>query len=168
LKDRRPADSKARELSISRVFDAPRDLVWKAWTTPRLVAQWWGPTGFTTTIEEMGVRPGGTWRHVMHGPDGTDYPNEIVFAEVVKPERLVYDHVQPPFHVVVTLNEKGSKTELAMRMLFPSPEERKLAIEKYHADEGLKQTIGRLEGHLKKMAGRGNGARRTSSETPTD
>ena len=81
-----------REIVVSRVFDAPRELVWEAWTNPKHVANWWGPTGFSTTIEKMDVRPGGEWKHVMHGPDGTDYPNHSVFIEVVKPERIVYSH----------------------------------------------------------------------------
>ena len=76
-----------REIVSARVFDAPRELVWKAWVDPKHVAQWWGPKGFTNTIHEMDVRPGGVWRFAMHGPDGTDYKNEIVFIEVVRPER---------------------------------------------------------------------------------
>lgn len=75
---------------MTRVFDAPRELVWNAWTDPHQVAQWWGPRGFTTTIHEMVVTPGGVWRHTMHGPDGTDYPNRNIFIGVVKPERIVY------------------------------------------------------------------------------
>ena len=63
-----------REIVISRVLDAPRELVWEVWTDPRHVVNWWGPNGFTTAIETMDVRPGGVWKHVMHGPDGTDYP----------------------------------------------------------------------------------------------
>jgi uncharacterized protein YndB with AHSA1/START domain len=78
------------------------------WTDPNHVAQWWGPKGFTNTIHEMDVRPGGVWRFVMHGPDGVDYQNKIVFIEVVKPERLVYDHVSgPKFHVTVTFTEQA-------------------------------------------------------------
>ena len=77
---------------ITRVFNAPRKMVFDAWTDPRQVAQWWGPRGFTTTISEMDVRPGGVWRLVMHGPDGTDYKNKVVYLEVAKPERLVYKH----------------------------------------------------------------------------
>lgn len=61
------------------------------WTDPKHIA-WWGPNGFTNTIHEMNVKPGGVWRFIMHGPDGTDYPNKILFIEVVKPERLVYTH----------------------------------------------------------------------------
>jgi uncharacterized protein YndB with AHSA1/START domain len=83
-------DVAEREIVLSRVFDAPRKMVWEAWTDPKQVAQWWGPKGFTTTIEEMDVRPGGVWKQVMHGPDGTDYSNESVFLDVVLYERLVY------------------------------------------------------------------------------
>src|SRR5688500_17035285 len=84
--------SEDREIVVTREFDAPRELVWEAWTQPQHVAQWWGPRGFTNTIHEMAVKPGGVWRLTMHGPDGTDYPNKIVFTEVVKPARLVYEH----------------------------------------------------------------------------
>jgi uncharacterized protein YndB with AHSA1/START domain len=107
-----------REIVVSRVFDAPRELVFDAWTDPEQVVQWWGPHGFTTTIQEMDVRPGGVWRFVMHSSDGTDYDNKVVFVEVVKPERLVYDHgggeesdIQQ-FHVTVTFVEEDGKTRL--------------------------------------------------------
>ncbi len=81
-----------QEVNFTRVLNAPRDLVWEAWTDPNQVVKWWGPNGFTTTIEKMDVRPGGVWKHVMHGPDGTDYPNKSIFVDVVKPERIVYSH----------------------------------------------------------------------------
>ena len=92
LKDFVENESADREIVISRILDAPRELVWKAMTNPKHVIHWWGPRGFSTTIEKMDVRPGGVWKHVMHGPDGTDYPNKSVFKEVVKPERLVFSH----------------------------------------------------------------------------
>src|SRR5271155_1876807 len=79
-----------REIVITRVFDASPELVWSAWTDPKQIVHWWGPQGFTTTIREMDVRPGGIWDYTMHGPDGTDYPNQSVFIEVVKPQRNVY------------------------------------------------------------------------------
>lgn len=86
-----PAEEFAdREIVITRVFDAPRELVWNAWTDPKQIVRWWGPRGFITTIHEMDVRPGGVWKSTMHGPDGTDYPSQSVFVEVVKPERIVY------------------------------------------------------------------------------
>src|SRR5829696_9492351 len=120
-----------RELTISRVINAPRELVFEAWTNPQHVAQWWGPEGFTNTIHAMSVRPGGVWRFVMHGPDGTDYPNKIVFQEVVRPDRLVYRHAgegeteDVKFHTTVTFDEQeGGKTRLTLRMVFATAEER--------------------------------------------
>ena len=70
-----------REFANSRVFDAPPERVFRAWTDPNHLAQWWGPKGFTNTFEEFDLRPGGPWRFVMHGPDGTDYKNHSVFGE---------------------------------------------------------------------------------------
>jgi len=150
-------DTSDREIITVRVFDAPRELVWKAWTELEQIAQWWGPNGFTNTIHEMDVRPGGVWRLMMHGPDGVDYPNKIVFVEVVKPERLVYTHggdeggdpVQ--FHVTVTFDDQGGKTRLTMRSLFKSAAERDRVVEEYGAIEGGKQTLSRLAEHLAKM-----------------
>src|SRR5271155_740770 len=74
-----------REIVLTRTFDAPRELVWKAWTEPQHIVHWWGANGFTDTMEAMDVRPGGAWKHMMHGPDGADYPNHCVYLEVVKP-----------------------------------------------------------------------------------
>jgi uncharacterized protein YndB with AHSA1/START domain len=94
------------------------------------------------------------WRFLMHGPDGTDYRNEIVYVEVVKPERLVYDHVSgPKFHVTVTFTEEGNKTRLNMQMLFESAAEREHTVKKFGAVEGLNQTLGRLQEHLEKIPG---------------
>ena len=86
---RMPTD---REIVLSRLIDAPQELVFDAWTDPEQVGQWWGPSGFTTTTHKMEVKPGGVWRFVMHGPDGRDYQNKITYLEVVPPERLVYRH----------------------------------------------------------------------------
>jgi uncharacterized protein YndB with AHSA1/START domain len=147
-----------RELVFTRVYDAPRELVFEAWTDPKHVTQWWGPKGFTTTIHEMDVRPGGVWRLVMHGPDGKDYNNRIVFLEVVKPERLVYKHdpekgSEPvSFQVTVTFAEEGAKTWLTMQMVFPSAASREYVVNTYGAIEGANQTLGRLAEHLPQMA----------------
>src|SRR5262245_19065426 len=81
-----------REIVLSRVFDAPRALVFKVWTDPTHLAKWWGPRGFSTTTERMEVNPGGQWRFCMHGPDGRDYQNLITYREVSPPSRLVYKH----------------------------------------------------------------------------
>ncbi len=113
-----------REMVFTRVVDAPRELVWEVYTDPKHVAQWWGPKGFTNTIHEMDVRPGGLWRLTMHGPDGTDYPNRIAFLEVVRPSRLVYDHGDDAnprvFHVTTNFISEGARTKIVSRMVFPS------------------------------------------------
>jgi uncharacterized protein YndB with AHSA1/START domain len=143
-----------REIITSRLFDAPRELVFSVWTDPKHVSQWWGPRGFTTTTHEMSVTPGGVWRFVMHGPDGRDYKNKIIFSEVVRPERLVYrhageeDHENVRFHVTVTFEAQGRKTLLTMRSLFATAEERDEVVTKYGAIEGAKQTLERLGEYL--------------------
>ncbi|MFC3106968.1 SRPBCC family protein [Undibacterium arcticum] len=144
-----------REIVISRVINAPRELVFKAWTDPQQVAKWWGPKGFTNTIHEMDVKPGGIWRFVMHGPDGVDYNNKIVFIEIVPPARLVYSHggdderESEQFHVTVSFDKQGSKTALTMRSLFPSVE--KCEQIKQFAIEGGNSSLDCLEEYLATM-----------------
>ena len=83
---------KSNVISLSRVYDAPLQAVWEAWTIPEEVAQWWGPRGFTLTTHSHDVRTGGHWHYTMHGPDGTDYENTTQYLEVVPRQRMVYDH----------------------------------------------------------------------------
>lgn len=159
-KENRPDEgTSGREIVISRVFDAPRELVWHAWTEPRHVGQWWGPRGFTTTTEIMDVRPGGTWKHVMRGPDGTEYPNKSIFKEVVKPERIVFSHAGgrkggPGASFVATWSfdvvEEG-KTRVTIHMVFPTAAERELVVREFGAIEGGQQTLERLAEHLPTM-----------------
>jgi uncharacterized protein YndB with AHSA1/START domain len=80
-------------VTLTRVFDAPRALVWKAWTDPKMMAQWFGPRGFTNPVCELDVRAGGSLRIVMRGPDGSDYRMKGVFREVVPLERLVFTNI---------------------------------------------------------------------------
>ncbi len=137
------------EMVITRELDAPRELVWAAWTDPVHVARWWGPRGFTNTVEHMDVRPGGSWRFVMHGPDGTDYRNEWVFAEVVRPERLVMDHVTGPrFRMTATFEERGGKTLLTWRSTFASAADLAHVVKEFHADEGLRENAEKLGEYL--------------------
>lgn len=139
-----------REIVITRVFSAPRERVWEAWTTPEQIVKWWGPNGFTNTLYEMDVRPGGIWRHMMHGPDGVDYPNKVVYIEVAKPEKLVYSHGKDngdapscQNHVTVTFEDAGeNKTKVTLRMLFATAAERDETAK--YAIEGGNQTFGRL------------------------
>ncbi len=120
--------SKSNELKISRIYDAPLQAVWDAWTDPDQVARWWGPRGFTLTTHSKDLRPGGTWVYTMHGPDGTDYPNITYYHEVKEREALVYDHGasegKPPlFRVSVFFKEVDGKTAMEMTMTLPTPEE---------------------------------------------
>ncbi len=142
------AGSGDRHIVASRLVDAPRELVWKSWTKPEHVAQWWGPKGFTNTIQEMDVRPGGLWRLTMHGPDGTDYPNESVYVEVVPPQFLAYDHRTPAFRFCATFIAEGDKTRVTVRMLFPTSEIRDRVAKAFGAVEGLIQTLERMADHL--------------------
>ncbi|MFL6116263.1 MAG: SRPBCC domain-containing protein, partial [Catenulispora sp.] len=100
-----PAQSTAadREIVISRVIDAPRELVFEAFTEVRHLSRWWGPDGFTTTTRAFEFRVGGEWDFVMHGPDGTDYKNHLVYREIDEFERIVFSHVSGPmFDATVT------------------------------------------------------------------
>ena len=151
-----PSDTADREILLTRTFDAPRELVWSAMTDPKHVVNWWGPRGFTTTIEEMDVRPGGAWKHTMRGPDGTNYPNHSIFREVVKPERIVYTHGGhreggPGVSFVATWTFDAltaHQTRVTLRMVFPSAENRDFVIKEFGALEGGKQTLARLAEHL--------------------
>jgi uncharacterized protein YndB with AHSA1/START domain len=148
----------ARSIVITRTIDAPRDLVFEAWTDPTHLAEWWGPTGFTTTTSKFEMRPGGVWRFVMHGPDGRDYQNRITYHEIIRPERIVYSHgggddVEPvQFQTTVTFEDAGGKTRLTMRAVFPSVAERDRVVEEYGAVEGGKQTLARLADYVAAMA----------------
>mgnify|MGYP001547732033 FL=1 len=110
-------------VAITRVFDAPRALVWQAWTDPKMLGQWFGPRGFTATVPQWEQRAGGALRIVMHGPDGNDYPMKGVFTEVKAPERLVFSNIaidNDGNHLlegetVVTLSEQGGKTTMTLK-----------------------------------------------------
>src|SRR5262245_59114978 len=91
-KSKTAGSAKVRSIVITRVFDAPRELVYKVCTQPEHVVNWWGPRGFTNTMHGMDVRVGGVWRFTMHGPDGKDYPNKIEYLEVSPPKKLVFLH----------------------------------------------------------------------------
>lgn len=140
----------ARRIAATRIFAAPRELVFHAWSDAASLGQWWGPHGFTTTTHEMDFRPGGVWRFIMHGPDGTDYDNEIVYVEILPPERIVYDHVSSPrFRATVTFAEHDGRTLLSVQMLFESAALRESVARQYGAVEGLRQTLERLGGYVR-------------------
>lgn len=142
------------ELRLTRVYQAPRALVWKVWTDPAHVAHWWGPRGFTLTHHSKELRAGGHWNYTMHGPDGTDFPNHTVYHEVVEEEKLVYDHgsdgTSPPlFRVTVTFSDVADGTQMDMVMAFTSAEAAKAAGEAIKKHGG-NSTWDRLAEYLEK------------------
>jgi len=111
------------ELTISRVLDAPRSLVFKVWTAPEHLARWWGPQGFTTLSCAMDLRPGGAWFRRMRSPGGRLHTKRGIYREIVAPERLVFTYADededgelgPETLVTVTFEEHGAKTRLTLR-----------------------------------------------------
>jgi uncharacterized protein YndB with AHSA1/START domain len=112
-----------RELTLTRVFNAPREAVFKAWTDPKELAKWWGPKGFTNPVCEIDLKPGGALHIVMRAPDGGEYPMKGVFREIVPPSRLVFTNnaVDKDGHPIieglttVTFAEEGGKTKLTLQ-----------------------------------------------------
>jgi uncharacterized protein YndB with AHSA1/START domain len=148
-------DNSDREIVTTRLIDAPRELVWKVWTEREHVEKWWGPNGFTTTTKEMDVRVGGHWIFTMHGPDGTDYPNDINYEELVKPERMVYLHgggEEAPddaqFRSFVTFEDYCGKTYLTMRAVFKTVAAMENVVKNYGAIEGAQQHVANLQEYL--------------------
>lgn len=142
-----------RETVISRVIDAPRELVFEAFTDVRHLSGWWGPEGFTTTTRAFEFRVGGVWDFVMHGPDGTDYQEWITWTELVPPERITMLHGETrddpnAFESVWTFESDGTATRIEMHTVFPSKEQRDEAVEKYHAIEGGQQTLSNLAAYV--------------------
>jgi uncharacterized protein YndB with AHSA1/START domain len=126
--------------------------VFAAFSDPSRLARWWGPNGFTNTIHDLDMRPGGTWRFTMHGPDGAAYSNESVFVEVVKPERIVFRHVSAdhPYEMVITLEQEGAGTRVTWRMRHETASE--CARVKPFVVEANEQNFDRLAAELARLA----------------
>lgn len=149
-----------REIVVARTIEGPRPLVFQAYTDVKHLAHWWGPDGFTTTTHRFAFRPGGVWAFIMHGPDGTEYPNRIEYREILPPERIVYVHGKSagdpnPFVSTVTFVERGAATEVTMRAVFKTKAMRDEVVERYGAIEGANQTLGRLAMYVATLAAAG-------------
>lgn len=141
-------DPAAREIISTRLLNAPREQVFKAFTDPNRLAQWWGPKGFTNDFHEFDPRPGGRWRFTMRGPDGTHYELAKDFIEVAEPERIVYQNLQQGhrFQMTMIFTDRAGQTELTWRMLFdPDSDYDKVKALVAEANE---QNFDRLEAHL--------------------
>jgi len=142
-------DTADREIVISRLLNAPIELVWEVWTNPAHIKNWWGPDGFSNTISKMQIQPEGEWNLTMHGPDGTDYRNESIFKEIIVHKKLVYEHkTGPKFTATIQFESKGNQTQLHWQMLFPTKEELIQTVKTFNAAEGLKQNVTKLEAYL--------------------
>jgi uncharacterized protein YndB with AHSA1/START domain len=145
-----------REVRITRIFRAPRELVWKAWTNQRQLAKWWSPDMFTIPVCELDVRPGGKLRIHMRGPDGTIYPMTGVYREIVKPEKLVFTNEVRDidgnllFEVLTTatfveqkINTKLTVCQSVIRVISPEAEQYLAGME-----PGMKQSLDHLSEYL--------------------
>lgn len=142
-----------REIVISRVIDAPRELVFEAFTEVRQLSRWWGPNGFTTSTRSFEFRVGGEWSFTMRGPDGTVYPEWITWTAIEPPERIAMlhgEHRDDPdaFDSILTFAAEGEATRIEMVTVFPTAAQRDAAIEQHGAVEGGRQTLGNLADYV--------------------
>jgi uncharacterized protein YndB with AHSA1/START domain len=156
-----------REIVMSRVISAPRELVFEALTQVRHLSRWWGPEGFSTTTRSFEFRVGGAWDFVMHGPDGTDYQEWITWREIVPPERIALLHGESrddpnAFESVLAFEPAGEQTRIVMRTVFPTKELRDEAVEKYHAIEGGEQTLRNLAAYVAELTRNDTGRNETT------
>jgi uncharacterized protein YndB with AHSA1/START domain len=145
------ASTADREFVHARLIDAPPERVFEAFADPDYLARWWGPAGFTSTFEVFEFRPGGAWRFVMHGPDGTDYPNESVFLEIEAPERVVFEHLSESHHFLMTINftRQGDQTVIGWRQVFDTAAHReRIAKVVVEANE---QNLDRLAAEVRRV-----------------
>jgi uncharacterized protein YndB with AHSA1/START domain len=150
-----PAD---REIHVERVFNAPREQVFAAFTDPKLIPEWWGPRDTTTTVDQMDVRPGGTWRFVIRNSDGSETGFRGTFREVSPPERIVqtFEWEGMPGYVSVdtaTFEDLGDRTRVKSVTLFHTTEERDGMLEA-GMEGGLNESYARLDELLAKLTGR--------------
>lgn len=155
-----PADD--RQIVMSRIIDAPRDVVFEAFTEVRHLSQWWGPDGFTTTTHSFEFRVGGVWEFVMHGPDGIDYPNWIMWRTIDRPKLITLLHGNSEddpdaFESILTFKARGDATEIVMRNIFRTKQLRDQAAEEYRAIERGQQTLGRLAKYVTGNTSNGEG-----------
>ena len=150
------AEIDGRYMVVSRLIDAPRALVYEMFTDPKHLAVWWGPSGFTTTTSAHALEADGMWRFVMHGPDGTDYQNRIVYEEVVPGVRLAYRHDDGGgcnrFQSVITFADEDGKTRVTLTADFESAEEAQRVAGEFGALEGGSQTLDRLSVYVSGVA----------------
>ena len=153
------ASAEDKTLVITRTLNAPRALVWKMFSDPYHLAQWWGPEGYTNRVERLDFRTGGSWLHVMIGPDGRELPTDNVILDVTEPERIVYrnapadpklfgDNPPPAFTKTVTFEDLGNgRTQLTLLCTFDTEADRNAIIRRGFS-VGTNQSFDKLEAYL--------------------
>jgi uncharacterized protein YndB with AHSA1/START domain len=155
------AASSEREFVMERIFDAPRELVFKAFSACERVSRWWGPKGWTLPVCQMDFRPGGVWFYCMRGPAGEDACGKATYREIVEPERIVYTDAfadasgnvlaeMPQMVITLTFTEQDGKTTLTNRVEFASAADKEATLGMGMV-EGLTQTLDRLEEYLAQL-----------------
>ena len=139
------------EIVSSRIFLASKELVFRAWSDPNHLKNWWGPSGFTNTFNEFDFRVGGKWSFIMHGPDKGNYPNECEFIKIDKPSLIAWKRYSKPLFQVLATFERLSddQTKLVFKMLFNSADECK-KVKAFAVDKN-EENFDRLENELTKM-----------------
>jgi len=136
---------------MAKTFEAPIDLMWKVWTDPEHIVNWWGPDGFSTTIHKIDFQEGGEWKLTLHGSDGTNYPNRSIFIEIITRKKIVFEHFNPHFITTVIFESTGAETQVDWTLLFDSAEMCETIIKAHKAEEGQKQNIEKLEKYISKL-----------------
>lgn len=142
-----------REIVVTRLIDAPPELVFEAFTSVAHLSRWWGPEGFSTTTRSFEFRVGGEWVFTMRGPDGTVHPEWITWTTIVPGERIEMLHGErrddpDTFESALTFTPEGAATRIELRTVFPTAELRDQALERSHAAEGGRQTLAKLAGYV--------------------
>lgn len=154
-------DLEKREFVMERIFDAPRELVFKAWSNPDLLKQWWGPKGWTLPVCNVDFRPGGVWHYCMKGPGGEEAWGKAIYREIVEPERIVYADTfsdaegnqvagTPELLVTVTFTDHNGKTKLTNCAQFASAADLQATVDMGMA-EGMAETFDRLADYLEEV-----------------
>ncbi|ASS48477.1 MAG: polyketide cyclase [Candidatus Fluviicola riflensis] len=138
-------------IRITGTFNVPLQLMWEVWTDPEHLMHWWGPNGFTMTINTMDFNEGGEWNLTLQNLDGTDFPHRSVFKEIIPFRKIVFEHFNPHFTTTILFEFKDEETWLDWTMVFDTAEMRESVIKEHKTDEGQEQAIDKLEKYLAKL-----------------
>ena len=137
-----------REMHVERLLPVSLETLWEMWANPEHIAQWWGPNGFTNTIDTMEFKEGGEWLFTMHGPDGKDYPNRSVFMEIIPMKKIVFQHYNPNFLTTVLFEPREEGTYIDWCGVFETKELFDTLMKIVRMDEALEQNLDRLTAYL--------------------